>query len=104
MTFLRGLEMYSGGATHEGGIAKVLTGVGPDSLDQVLARELNKQDLLPHPSIQLGVGSNFQNGSGSMSFVSGVQVKHDDDPVNAFTMGGIVRDAGLTPEEFRRLL
>lgn len=26
------------------------------------------------------------------------------DPVNAFTMGGIVRDAGLTVEEFRRLL
>ena len=25
-------------------------------------------------------------------------------PVNAFTMGGIVRDAGLTIEEFRRLL
>jgi predicted RNA binding protein YcfA (HicA-like mRNA interferase family) len=25
-------------------------------------------------------------------------------PVNAFTMGGIVRDAGLTPEEFRKLL
>ena len=25
-------------------------------------------------------------------------------PVNAFTMGGIVRDAGLTPEEFRELL
>lgn len=25
-------------------------------------------------------------------------------PVNAFTMGGIVRDAGLTEEEFRRLL
>lgn len=25
-------------------------------------------------------------------------------PVNAFTMGGIVRDAGLTPEEFRRRL
>jgi predicted RNA binding protein YcfA (HicA-like mRNA interferase family) len=25
-------------------------------------------------------------------------------PVNAFTMGGIVRDAGLTPEEFRQLL
>jgi predicted RNA binding protein YcfA (HicA-like mRNA interferase family) len=25
-------------------------------------------------------------------------------PVNAFTMGGIVRDAGLTPEAFRRLL
>lgn len=26
------------------------------------------------------------------------------DPVNAFTMGGIVRDAGLTVEEFKKLL
>lgn len=26
------------------------------------------------------------------------------DPVNAFTLGGIVRDAGLTEEEFRELL
>ena len=25
-------------------------------------------------------------------------------PINAFTMGGIVRDAGLTPEQFRKLL
>lgn len=25
-------------------------------------------------------------------------------PINAFTMGGIVRDAGLTVEEFRDLL
>ena len=25
-------------------------------------------------------------------------------PVNAYTMGGIVRDAGLTMEEFRKLL
>lgn len=25
-------------------------------------------------------------------------------PIKAFTMGGIVRDAGLTVEEFRRLL
>lgn len=25
-------------------------------------------------------------------------------PINAFTMGGIVRDAGLTPEQFRELL
>ena len=25
-------------------------------------------------------------------------------PVNAFTMAGIVKDAGLTEEEFRRLL
>jgi predicted RNA binding protein YcfA (HicA-like mRNA interferase family) len=26
------------------------------------------------------------------------------DPVNAFTMGGIVRDAGLDEEEFQKLL
>jgi predicted RNA binding protein YcfA (HicA-like mRNA interferase family) len=26
------------------------------------------------------------------------------DPINAYTMGGIVRDAGLTEEEFRKLL
>lgn len=25
-------------------------------------------------------------------------------PVNAFTLGGIARDAGLSPEEFRRLV
>jgi predicted RNA binding protein YcfA (HicA-like mRNA interferase family) len=25
-------------------------------------------------------------------------------PINAFTMGGIVKDSGLTTEEFRRLL
>jgi hypothetical protein len=25
-------------------------------------------------------------------------------PVNAFTMGGIVRDAGLTIEQFKKLL
>lgn len=25
-------------------------------------------------------------------------------PINAFTLGGIVRDAGLTPERFRELL
>jgi predicted RNA binding protein YcfA (HicA-like mRNA interferase family) len=25
-------------------------------------------------------------------------------PINAFTMGGIAKDAGLTPDQFRRLL
>jgi predicted RNA binding protein YcfA (HicA-like mRNA interferase family) len=25
-------------------------------------------------------------------------------PINAFTMGGIAKNAGLTPEEFKRLL
>ena len=26
------------------------------------------------------------------------------DPADAYTMGGIVRDAGVTPEQFRKLL
>jgi hypothetical protein len=29
---------------------------------------------------------------------------HDTIPVNAFTMGGIARDAGLSVEEFKKLL
>ncbi len=27
-----------------------------------------------------------------------------DNPINAFTMGGIVRDAGLSEDQFRELL
>jgi hypothetical protein len=27
-----------------------------------------------------------------------------NDPINAYTMGGIVRDAGLTIEQFKKLL
>jgi predicted RNA binding protein YcfA (HicA-like mRNA interferase family) len=27
-----------------------------------------------------------------------------NNPVNAFTLGGIARDAGLTPDDFRKLL
>jgi predicted RNA binding protein YcfA (HicA-like mRNA interferase family) len=29
---------------------------------------------------------------------------HRHNPVNAFTLGGIVRDAGLTVDQFRQLL
>ncbi len=90
LVFLSGLTMYSGGATHEGGIAKVLTGVSDVSLDVFLGQQLGKDT--PHSSLQLGVGANFQNGSGSMSFIgAGQQVKPDDDPLNAFTrvFGGV---------------
>lgn len=81
--FLNGLNMYAGGATHEGGIKKVLTGVGPVSLDVFLGQKL--QGAAPHASVQLGVGANFQNGSGSMSFTgTGQEVKPDDNPLNAF--------------------
>jgi len=81
--FLKGLDMYSGGATHEGGIRKVLTGVGPVSLDVFLGQKL--QGDAAFASVQLGVGANFQNGSGSMSFTgTGQEVKPDDNPINAF--------------------
>lgn len=44
--------------------------------------------------------------SGHIVLSDGVRIitipRHN--PVNAFTMGGIVRDAGLTPDEFRELL
>jgi hypothetical protein len=85
LVFLKGLDMYAGGATHEGGVRKVLTGNDALSLDVHLGQTLNAADRLPHASIQLGVAANFQNGSGSMSFIGqGLEVKPDDDPVNAF--------------------
>src|SRR5690606_8288528 len=86
LVFLKGLDMYAGGATHEGGIRKVLTGNDPVSLDVYLGQTVNALDNLPHDSLQLGVAANFQNGSGSMSFLgAGLEVKPDDDPINAFT-------------------
>lgn len=84
LVFISGLTMYSGGATHEGGIAKVLTGVSDVSLDVFLGQQLGKDT--PHSSLQLGVGTTFQNGSGSMSFIgAGQPVNPDDDPLNAFS-------------------
>jgi hypothetical protein len=88
LLFLKGIEMAGSLATHEGGVRKLLTGT-PDanlaiSLDVLLGERL--KGSLPFSSIQLGVGAGFQNGSGSMSFVSGGQpVMPDDNPVNAFS-------------------
>jgi hypothetical protein len=36
--------------------------------------------------------------------VSGRSPFHADNPIKAFTLGGIIRDAGPTIEEFRLLL
>ena len=83
LVFLDGLEMYAGGATHEGGIAKVLTGVGNQSIDVFLGQQVGADN--PHKSVHLGVAANFQNGGGSVSFIgAGQEVKPDDDPINAF--------------------
>lgn len=84
LVFLDGLTMYAGGATHEGGVAKVLTGVSPKSLDIYLGEQLGQST--PHRSLQLGVGATFQAGSPSLSFIGENQpVIPDDDPLNAFT-------------------
>jgi hypothetical protein len=83
LVFVDGLTMYSGGATHEGGVAKVLTGVGAQSIDLFLGDKIGASS--PFRSLQLGVGSTFENGSGSVSFIGDKQpVLPDDDPTNAF--------------------
>lgn len=83
LVFVRGCKMYAGGATHEGGVAKLLTGDGPQSLDVFLGDQIGSGT--PHKSIQLGVATNFQNGSGSMSYIGpGQQVAPDDNPLSAF--------------------
>lgn len=83
LVFVRGLKMYAGGATHEGGVAKLLTGDGPISLDLFLGDQIGGDT--PHKSVQLGVASNFQNGSGSVSYIgAGQPVAPDDNPLNAF--------------------
>jgi hypothetical protein len=83
LVFVDGLTMYSGGATHEGGAAKVLTGVGAQSIDVFLGEKIGASS--PFRSLQLGVGATFENGSGSISYIGDKQpVNPDDDPTNAF--------------------
>jgi hypothetical protein len=85
LVFLDGLKMYAGGATHEGGMAKVLTGVSPKSIDLFLGDEIGGST--PHSSLQLGVGGTFQAGApGTFTFIGEAQpVPPDDDPLNAFS-------------------
>lgn len=51
-------------------------------------------------------GFRISRQGGHIVMTDGVRIltipRHN--PVNAFTMGGIVRDAGLTIEQFRKLL
>ena len=81
--FIRGLDMYSGGATHEGGARKVLTGNGDISLDVFVGQYYAQQT--PHASVHLGVGSTHENGSGYVSFLGRDQpVTPEDNPQRAF--------------------
>lgn len=82
-TFLDGLNMYEGGLTHEGGVRKVLTANASQSIDTKIADEIGGGTAFPH--IYLGVGANFENGSGGFSFsASGAALPADDNPLNAY--------------------
>jgi hypothetical protein len=81
--FFQGLAMHAGEPSHPGGTKKVLTATGPMSLDVFLGQKL--KGALPFDSVQLGVASNFENGSGAISFIgAGQEVKPDDNPLNVF--------------------
>ncbi len=105
LVFVRGLDMYAGGTTHEGGVAKVLTGDSDISLDVFLGEEVGGETA--HRSVQLGVGTTFQGGGDKMiSYVSGSPISPDDDPINAFDrlfagLGQGGGDGGPTLEQLR---
>jgi hypothetical protein len=81
--FFEGVSMYAGEPTHPGGTKKVLTATGPQSLDVFLGGKL--KGSAPFDSLQLGVASTFENGSGTISFIGpGQEVKPDDNPLNVF--------------------
>lgn len=81
--FLRGLDMYSGGSTHEGGARKVLTATGDLSID-VFVGQSYKQST-PHASVHLGVGSTHENGGSYVSYLGKEQpITPEDNPVRAF--------------------
>jgi hypothetical protein len=81
--FLEGIAMHAGEPTHQGGTKKVLTATGPQSLDVFLGQKI--KGSAPFEAVQLGVATNFENGSGSISFIgSGQEVKPDDNPLNVF--------------------
>ncbi|MDP3857572.1 MAG: DUF1552 domain-containing protein [Stagnimonas sp.] len=81
--FIRGLDMYSGGSTHEGGVRKVLTATGDLSID-VLVGQSYKQ-ATPHASVHLGVGSSHENGGNYVSYLGKDQpITPEDNPLRAF--------------------
>lgn len=101
LVFLRGIDMYGGGPTHEGGVAKLLTGTADISLDVFLGQELGRDAL--EPSVQLGVASTFQGGQ-AISYVGpGQELKPDDNPINAFSrLFGSVSGQGTSDLERAR--
>ncbi|MEC9359896.1 MAG: DUF1552 domain-containing protein [Pseudomonadota bacterium] len=83
LVFVRGLNMYSGGSTHEGGIRKVLTATNDVSLDVFIGQYYREQSA--HASIHLGVASSHENGAGYVSYLGEEQpITPEDNPLRAF--------------------
>lgn len=83
LVFLRGLNMYSGGSTHEGGVRKVLTATHDVSLDVFVGQHYSQQSA--HASVHLGVAASHQNGSGYVSYIGQEQpITPEDNPLRAF--------------------
>lgn len=83
LVFVRGLNMYSGGSTHEGGAAKVLTATGDLSIDVFVGQ--NYKNETPHASLHLGIASAHENGGNFISFLGkGQPITPEDNPLRAF--------------------
>ena len=83
LVFLRGLNMYSGGSTHEGGCAKVLTATGDVSIDVFVGQ--NYKSVTPHASLHLGIAASHENGGNYVSFLGkGQPITPEDNPKRAF--------------------
>jgi len=81
LVFLRGVDMYNAGSTHEG-VDTVLTGGADQSIDVFIGAALAGQTAFE--SVQLGVATNFQS-EGTICYAGpGQVIKPNDDPVNAF--------------------
>ena len=80
--FISGLDMYEGGSSHEGGVAKVLTGNNTLSLDVFLAQQIGQQSKFS--SIYLGVHGTHE-GNTFFSYLPGNKARTpEDNPVAAF--------------------
>ncbi len=104
LTFLRGLNMYGGAGSHQGGAQKVLTGNGKDSLDVILGQQANIGGKTPIRSVNLGVLANFQAGTTDhVHYQNGVSIKPEDDPLAAFNraygLGSPTSSTGVDPRK-----
>jgi len=81
--FLTGFRMYEGGNSHEGGVAKVLTGNSNQSLDVFLADKL--RGVTPISSLYIGIHATHENGNNYFSYLPGNKVRTpEDNPLKAF--------------------